>query len=143
MQVLNSIRVNGPKLVEMPPEAELSLRLTVPGLKIVPEVFYHRQWQRSRTHHGPAAATAKRNKAGPGAAMLTANTVTATPGAQISVTDRVDGKPVQGAQIVAFTNFAARQGAQATTGADGRAVLSGIAPGRALERLYVYPPANY
>ena len=50
MKVLDSLHENGPKLVEMPPEGELSLRLSVPGLKIVPEVFYHRQWERFKIH---------------------------------------------------------------------------------------------
>src|SRR5258707_9467178 len=54
MRVIDTIHENGPKLVEMPPEAELSLRLSVPGLKIVPEVFYHRQWTRVKIHKRPA-----------------------------------------------------------------------------------------
>jgi hypothetical protein len=50
MKVLDSLHENGPKLVEMSPEAELSLRLSKPELKIVPEVFYHRQWERFKIH---------------------------------------------------------------------------------------------
>ncbi|MDB5616080.1 hypothetical protein [Tardiphaga sp.] len=46
MKVLDSIHENGPKLVEMPAEGELNLRLSMPGVKIVPEVFYQRQWVR-------------------------------------------------------------------------------------------------
>src|SRR5262245_16073291 len=56
MRVLDAIPDNGPKLVEMPPEGELSLRLSVPGIKIVPEVFFHKQWYRPRIASEPASA---------------------------------------------------------------------------------------
>ena len=150
MQVLDSIRDDGPKLVTMGPEAELSLRLNVPGLKIVPEVFYHRQWQRFRTHMRPvvkatAKAKAKPKKSGRSATRLSAVAAAApaTASFQITVTDQTNGRPVKGAHMVAFTDFASRAGAEATTGANGRATLSGIAPNAALERVYVYAPAGY
>jgi len=147
MQVLDSIRADGPKLVSMAPEAELSLRLSVPGLKIVPEVFYHRQWQRFRTHmRPPVKATAKpKKKAGRSTTRVSAVAAAApmTTSLQITVTDQTDGKPVKGAHMVAFTNFASRAGAEGTTGANGRATLSGLAPNAALERVYVYAPAGY
>jgi len=62
MRVLEALRDNGPKLVEMPPEGELSLRLSTPGLKIVPEVFYHRQWQRFKIHLPPAPRSAVKKR---------------------------------------------------------------------------------
>src|SRR3954471_12067151 len=43
MTVIDSIDATGPRLVEMPAEGELSLRLSRPGIKIVPEVFYELQ----------------------------------------------------------------------------------------------------
>ena len=150
MQVLDSIRDDGPKLVTMGPEAELSLRLNVPGLKIVPEVFYHRQWQRFRTHMRPAVkatgrAKAKPKKSGRSATRLSAVAAAApaTTSLQITVTDQTNGRPVKGAHMVAFTDFASRAGAEGTTGANGRATLSGLAPNAALERVYVYAPAGY
>jgi hypothetical protein len=59
MQALDSIRENGSKLVEMTAEGELRLRLRVPGLKIVSEAFYHRQWQRFKVHHRPLQSKTK------------------------------------------------------------------------------------
>jgi subtilisin len=142
MQVLDSLHENGPKLVEMSPEAELSLRLSVPGLKIVPEVFYHRQWERFKIHQRlPKAARKAVKKAG--RKMMVARAAAAPASAIVSIADASDGAPIQGAQIVAFTDFASRQGASATTGANGRATLNGLSSNRKLERVYVYAPSGY
>jgi subtilisin len=144
MRVLDSLYDNGPKLVEMPAEGELSLRLSVPGLKIVPEVFYHRQWQRFRIHHQAATAKPKassKTKA-TGRKMAVAKASVAAAGFSVTIKRASDGAPVRGAQIVAFTDFANREGASAITAANGSATLSGLAPSRKLERVYVYPPAG-
>jgi subtilisin len=144
MRVLDSLHENGPKLVEMPPEGELSLRLSVPGVKIIPEVFYHRQWQRFRIHQRPAKtkSATKTPKAGKkaGRAMKVAQAAVAAASFSVTVTDAANGSPIKGAQIVAFTDFAAREGASAMTGANGRATLNGLSSSRALERVYVYAP---
>lgn len=139
MRVLDSIRENGPKLVEMPAEAELSLRLSVPGLKIVPEVFYHRQWERFSVHKrpGPTRGRVARAKV----RGLAAKAAKPAAGFEVTVTDRVDGSPIRSVKIVAFTNFAAREGAEATTGANGRALLNGLTANRKLKRVYMYAPA--
>jgi subtilisin len=149
MKVLDSLHENGPKLVEMPAEGELSLRLSRPGLKIVPEVFYHRQWERFRVHAPPPAKakkaaakkTAKATKSR--SRMKVATLAVAASGVSVSVTDASNGAALKGAHIVAFTDFAARQGAEADTGANGRATLNGLSPGAALERVYIYAPAGY
>jgi subtilisin len=143
MRVLDSLHENGPKLVEMPPEGELSLRLSVPGLKIVPEVFYHRQWERFKIHQRPSKPAAKKavKKAG-GRAMKVAKAAVASASFTVSVTDASSGAAIKGAQIVAFTDFASRQGASAMTGANGSAILNGLSPSRKLERVYVYAPAG-
>ena len=153
MRVLDQLHDDGPKLVEMPPEGELSLRLSVPGLKIVPEVFYHRQWERFKIHQRLAKPKAKAKKAAKkatkkaakkaGARMAVAEAAVAAAGITVSITDAADGTAVKGAQIVAFTDFAARQGASATTGANGSAVLTGISSNTPLERVYIYAPAGY
>src|SRR5262245_526956 len=159
MQVLDSIEADGPKLVSMSAEAELALRLSDPDVKIVPEVFYHRQWQRFRIHKRvaktaaqgksaakPIAAKAKaaaKVKVKATGAAAAASGVTAGGALQITVTDATSGKPVQGAHIVAFTDFAAREGAEGNTGANGRAVISGMTPSTRLERLYLYAPTGY
>ena len=149
MRVLDQLRDNGAKLVEMPAEGELSLRLSVPGLKIVPEVFYHRQWERFKIHQRLAKPKAKVRKATKkaakkaGARMEVAQAAVAAAGITVSITDASDGTAVKGAKIVAFTDFAARQGASATTGANGSAVLTGISSNTRLDRVYVYAPAGY
>jgi subtilisin len=146
MRVLDALHENGPKLVEMSAEGELSLRLSVPGLKIVPEVFYHRQWQRFRIHQRPAkSGKAKsleaKKKAGSRTMKVAKASVTAA-GFNVTVTDASNGTPIKGAQIVAFTNFKAREGASATTDANGRAKLNGLTSSRKLERVYIYAPAG-
>lgn len=161
MRVLDSLHENGPKLVEMAPEGELSLRLSSPDLKIIPEVFYHRQWERFRVHQRPprpaakkaavkkagaktaaAKKTAKKARAGQLKLARAANGVSAT-SFTVTVAASSGGAPIEGARIVAFTNFAARQGAEATTSANGRATLKLLTPSQPLERVYVYAPPGF
>ncbi len=149
MQVLDSIHEDGPKLVSMPPEAELSLRLSDPDVKIVPEVFYHRQWERFRVHKRVTRSAAQGKSGAKGKVKAKAAKVAAAGGAtasgalQITVTDATSGKPVKGAHIVAFTDFASRAGVEGNTGANGRVVLSGLTPASKLDRLYLYAPTGY
>lgn len=148
MKVLDSLHEDGPKLVEMPAEGELSLRLAMPGVKIVPEVFYQRQWERHRVLSAPPKRKAKKTAAKKTArngrrALSVAKAAVAAASLSIEVTDALSGAVVKGARIVAFTDFNARQGAEATTGADGRAKLSGLSPSAALDRVYLYAPSGY
>jgi subtilisin len=143
MQVLDSLHENGPKLVEMSPEAELSLRLSKPGLKIVPEVFYHRQWERFKIHKRLPATGARTAVGKSRRKMKVAKAVAAPSSVTVAVTDASGGAPIKGAQIVAFTDFAARQGTSGTTGANGRVTLLGLSSNRKLERVYVYAPAGF
>jgi len=145
MQVLDSIRDDAPKLVQMTQEGELSLRLSMENLQIVPEVFYHRQWQRFRVHKRPVRPKklVKAVKGKAKAKVAAAKPAAAAAAVTVTVTDRGNGNPIRGAQIVAFTDFANRIGAQGTTGANGTARLSGISPNQKLERVYLYAPAGY
>lgn len=156
MQVLDSIHENGPKLVEMPAEGELSLRLSMPGVKIIPEVFYERQWERFRILKRAAvpnvrvktakAKAAKGAKAKKGAGRVTKAAATeaiASANFTITVTDRATGAPIKSAKVVAFTDFATRAGAEGNTSASGTVTLKGLSPGRKLERIYLYAPAGY
>ena len=59
----------------------------------------------------------------------------------IQVRDRATRAPLAGAQVFAFTNFAASQGGTAVTDATGTAALT--LSDDMLDRLYVYPPPNY
>jgi len=126
MHVLESIGDDAPKLVEMTEQAELNLRVEHPGLKIIPVVTYRKmRFQPGVREFRPAAAT-----------------VQVSGSATVQVVDQVDGRPLQGAKIVAFTNFQRRVGDEATTDAQGRAVLK-LADGTRLERLYVFGPSRY
>lgn len=130
MRVLDAIPNNGPKLVEMPPEGELSLRLSLPGIKIVPEVFFQKQMYRPQIASRPVH-------------RLSARTTAAPVQTHIRVTDRVSGAPLRHAMVLAFTDFANQVGAQAYTNASGQAKLTGISANQKLERLYVYGPPGY
>jgi subtilisin len=149
MRVLESIGDDGPKLVEMPPEGELSLRLTNPDLKIIPEVFYYPQWFRPmlrrrhvrKTAQGKTAAGAVKSKARTGAKV--AQVAAAGTGIAINVVDQATRKPLRGAHVVAFTDFASRTGDEGDSGADGVVRLNSISSRQAVERVYVYGPPGY
>src|SRR5436309_1617150 len=116
MRVLAELHGGASRLVEMPAEGELSLRISDPGLKIVPEVIYHRQWQMFRAHRRPpkrkvaakkskAAKAAKGKKAKAKAAGVRASAAAssvAAAGLSITVTRISDGTPVAGCKVVAF-----------------------------------------
>jgi subtilisin len=156
MQVLDSIHEDGPKLVEMPAEGELSLRLSMPGLKIVPEVFYERQWERFKILRRPtspkvavkkakgrAAKGAKGKKAAGRVGKAAATEATAPAGFTINVTDSQTDAPIKGAKVIAFTDFEARAGAEGTTKTNGSVTLKGLSPTTKLDRVYLYAPAGY
>jgi subtilisin len=140
MQVIATSSTNGSRLVEMSSEGELSLRLKVPGLRVVPEVFYHRLWHRPEIEK----PVTNKSKAAGTRARVSAVRAAATPAnSTITVTSAQSGKPVSDAMVVAFTDFAKRVGAQGKTGANGKVVLARISPSQALERIYVYPPSGF
>jgi len=122
-RVIDSIHEDGAKLVEMSPSAALALRARHPGLRLLPIVWYELAIApRASTLVAPPVPAAR------GAAMITV-TVTAA-----------DHHPVVGAIVVAFTDFAARRGAQGKTNARGQVRLTLGGASRRIDRLYVYPP---
>jgi len=125
VRVLDSVREDGAKLVEMSPEHMLALRTAQPGLRVVPEVFY-RPTLAPRPMPKRTAMAAR--------AIRAASTVT------VRVASRADRKPVAGAQVVAFTDFEAFEGDDGVTDAKGEVKLRLPASARTIERLYVYPP---
>jgi subtilisin len=126
MRVLDSIHENGAKLVELPPEFLSVLRAEQPGVRLVPVVHYYPQVHRFQI--GSRAHVAR---------------ATSGPKTVVTVASKTDGKPVAGAMVVAFTDFANRVGGQAATNKDGEATLALGRAGQKLERLYVYPEKNY
>lgn len=123
IRVLDSVRDDGPKLMQMSPEAANQLRAHQPGLRIVPEVFF------SPAHVRHAARLAAPRAA---SAAKTA----------FSVVARVGGEPIRGATVVAFTDFAAGIGGEGRTKADGSALLS-LGAMKRIERIYVYAPPGW
>lgn len=125
VDVIDSVSVDGPKLVEMTPQTELELRLEEPSLKIVPLVTYEKMRAIYKVKRAAAAAVA----------------APAAHGAVLRIEDTA-GNPLAGARVVAFTNFRARAGDDGATDAHGEIRLR-ITPGVTLERIYVYGPARH
>jgi subtilisin len=127
MRVLGSIHEDGAKLIEMSPQSVSDLRAEMPGMRIVPVVYY-----------SPALTPRPTPASGPQAAAKAAGTKIT-----VKVVSQKDGSPVAGAMVVAFTDFAERIGAQGKTNAKGEAGLALGAAKKKLERLYIFPKINF
>lgn len=127
MHVLDSTHEDGPKLVEMTPEAELNLRAEIPGLKVVPLVTYHTMRAEQEIHR-------------PAKAEVSAETQSI--GIKIRVLDAKASTGVPGAKVIAFTDYRNRAGDEGFTDGNGFVSLK-IKPGIALDRIYIYGPTGY
>jgi hypothetical protein len=125
LRLLDSVSEYGAKLVEIAPAAHSVLRARQPGLRLVPLAFYH-----------PAVAP-----------RLRVETRAAVSKAAVSVRLRIvsrrNGTPVEGALVVAFTDFEQRIGAQGWSDAKGEVELALGSASPRLERLYIYPERNF
>ena len=126
MRVLDSIHDNGAKLVELSTDSLSALRAEQPGVRLVPVVHYYPQVHRFQISSSAHVAT-----------------TTVGPKIVVTVVSKTGGKPVGGALVVAFTDFANRIGAQAKTNKKGEAALALGSAIKKIERLYVYPKNNY
>lgn len=126
-RVLDSIRNDGAKLIEMPAEQLAELRAAQPDLKIASVMYY-------------TIAVAPRPKI---AKSYVAATVMAAPSMTIRVCDAANGAPISGATVIAFSNFEARTGAQGTTDQNGSVTLALGSTEVTIERLYVYPKGGW
>jgi hypothetical protein len=124
-RVVDSIHEDGAKLVEMLPSGFSSLRARQPGARLAPLMYY-------RTARSAQVSVQDTPKKAPSAAKIV-----------LKVIARKGGAPVAGAFVVAFTDFARRIGASATTNKKGEASLQLGAAKRTLDRLYVYPSTGY
>ncbi|MDQ4133515.1 MAG: S8 family serine peptidase [Actinomycetota bacterium] len=120
VRIVDSIGPGGAKLIEASPEDVLAIRSTQPGLRVVPVVYYTPAW-------APRKEVTNRVR-----------TFAQVPKSTIRVVSRKDGKPIRGAILVAFTDYASGTGAQAVTNAKGEAALN-LGGATELDRLYVYP----
>src|SRR5207249_3848125 len=121
LRVLDSIREDGAKLVELSVQEAVDLRAEQPGVRIVPVVYYY-----------PALA--------PRLAVTSQARAAAAVGFKIvlKVISQKDGRAIAHARVVAFTNFLHRVGAEGTTNSKGEVRLNLGASNRKIERLYIY-----
>lgn len=119
MLVIDSTHENGPKLVEADAAAIEALNRRDAPVRAIPVIEY-------AAPNPPVQPLAATPTGGPPVAVV------------VECTDAQTGQGVPGATVVAFTDFAAKAGAKATTDGAGRAMLTIASP--AIERLYVYPP---
>lgn len=125
VRVLDSISDDGAKLIEATPEAAMAIRSGQPGLQVVPLAYYDcAVAPRPEIREAPKTAKA--------AADIT-----------LQVVSKADKKPVAGAFVLAFTDYAAGTGVQDVTDAEGRVSLGLGAGSVTLDRLYVYPVDAY
>lgn len=127
MKVIDSVHENGAKLVEMTSEAAQKLRENQPGLIVVPERFFKTAVQTYRVESIVRASAAT---GGSRKIVLT-------------VISSVDGQPVVGANVVAFTDFATKTGAQGTTSRSGTVSLSVPGSPKRFQRVYIYPAMGF
>lgn len=123
LKVLDSVHENGAKLVTINPENLAELRMSYPGVKVVPEVLYSPAW-------APKVKILARVKSAVAGAKL-----------GFTVTDN-EGNAIAGAEVRAFTDYANGVGEKGTTNKRGVAQLS-IASTVRIDRVYVYPEHSF
>lgn len=124
LTVVDSLAENGAKLVEMAVSDEALVRATMPGLRIVPEVFYEPMSLRLSLQSSLQPLG--------GSAEVTVN-----------VRSSADHTPLRDVHVMAFTNFALRLGAEARTDMTGRAILKFTTPPKTLERLFAFADSGH
>ncbi len=123
--VLDTTGRSGAKLIRLSAEELPDLRAQLPGLRIVPEVFYYPQrWQ-------PEVRTKPRPMTGQ-----------PRTGIRVVLREGRSSKPVADATVIAFTNFDEREGEQVMSDKQGVAHFRTIG-NRPVEQLYVYPKVGY
>ncbi|HTP69162.1 MAG TPA: S8 family serine peptidase [Dongiaceae bacterium] len=132
VKVLDSIGEKKAKLIQCSPDDLPALRASHPSVRILPVVYYRPAVMRYEIGSpvGVAATRAKVRAAKPS-------------GITIAIVSAKDGKPVAKAMVVAFTDFAAKAGAQGTTNAHGQVTLALGGSSKKIERLYVYPALSF
>lgn len=126
--VVDTVRPEGPRLVEANREIAAQVNRADAPLQMVPVVEFRHPNPRLRAQ-GAMASTAA--PPAPAAAPVTV---------EIACTDAATGAGVAGAHVVAFTDFAKRAGGEGETDAAGIAKVR--LKGTAIEQLYVYPPES-
>jgi len=124
-QILHSTHDDGAKLAALTKEEVLELKARAPGVRVLPLVIYETT-RRPMLEISPLFKQVKAK-----AARL-----------EVKIVRDTDGAPVQGAHVVAFTNFEQRAGAEATSDAGSIASLA-VDANRTLDVLLIYGPSGY
>lgn len=127
LRVLDSIHENGAKLVELATDSVPDLRAYQPGLRLVPLAYF-------RPAIPPRPTVEAKPRVAAGRRSL---------GIKVNIVSALDGSPVVGVDVVAFTDFEARVGAQGRTNAKGVATLSFGTSRKKVQRLYVFTDRDY
>jgi len=123
LNVVDTIHEDGPKLVDINKEDIPELKMSYPGLRLIPEVFYYPQrFLPFRVAFKSAAAAA-------------------TTKTSFVITGSKD-VPVVGARVVVFTDFSTRAGAEGVTNTKGIASVA-LSSRTKVDRIYVYPKHSY
>jgi subtilisin len=142
--VIDSIGETKAKLIEVAPEDLPAFRATHPSVRVMPLVYYQRAVLRHQVVAAPKAASLRAGvKKAAGTNKKAAKAAVAAGAITLTVTSATDGKPVAGAMVVAFTDFARLAGAQGNTNAQGQVALALGAATKKVERVYVYPKLGY
>ncbi len=127
MRVVDSIRKNGPKLVEMSEEGARLLRANQPQIHVAPVLYYNLAL--SPRYRVKEIAGGRRREVS-----------IRSRGIKMRIVDSATQKGVEDCMIVAFTDFDNRIGAMGETDNEGTAILAFGKKSIKIERLYVYPP---
>jgi subtilisin len=126
LQVLDSIRETGAKLVTLPASAVGDFRRAHPGTRIVPEVFF----QPARAPRPAVRVPAVRGAAAPASGVV------------LSIELQSDSSPLADVDVIAFTDYAQGRGAQGRTNRRGQVRLRLPTATPSIERLYLFPRAR-
>lgn len=123
--ILHSSHDDGPKLAVLTQDDVLRLKVSAPGVRVLPQVFYE-----------PARSP-----------MLELNPAlrgqpTQAARLRVQVVSAATQAPVTGARLIAFTNFAERLGAEGLSDAAGEVSLA-LAETQPIEVLVIYGPPGY
>jgi len=127
IKILHSMHEDGPKLAALEPAEVEALHVTDPEVRAVPLVYY----ELARLPVLKLAPTAQPASAAIAVAL------------RLTVQDSNTSVPVAGAQVIAFTDFANRSGAEAVTDMSGIATLTLNAASLTVDALVIYGPAGH
>jgi subtilisin len=127
-KVIDSIREDGAKLVQMRPSDVKQLHVQQPGVRVVPVRFYQ------TARHVPMLSeiVGAKKLAGGLSTKLT-----------VKVVSVANGQPVRNVHVIAFTNFAQRAGAEARTNAQGVASLDFGTSSKKIDKLFLIPDLGF